>query len=343
MQNRSRLIAIGLAGLAWFAQVFSALAQAPGIPIEHQRTVTEKKMLEQAKALREAGRLVKAETITAQLQKPIPAPINLVKPRTKHLRGSEVAEHARKGYVRTGWYYLCKNCSNWHIRVAGGYAVAKNAIVTCHHCVVADNTIKEGYYIAVDPEDNVLPVTAVLAKSQTMDAAILMVEGGKFTPLPLSDKVAPGDPAYCYSDPLGVDGYFSSGIVNRFYWRPGKSGTPGTVDELKSLRVNVSTDWAPGSSGSAVLDDCGNVIGHVSTISAMSETPPRVPVVTPAPEKPKTPSTGTDEKKEPPKTVVPRDRFNGATLITLHEAVPARGVIALANTMKPASGKAAKK
>jgi hypothetical protein len=33
----------------------------------------------------------------------------------------------------------------------------------------------------------------------------------------------------------------------------------------------VSTDWAPGSSGSAVLDDCGNVIGHVSTISSVRD------------------------------------------------------------------------
>jgi hypothetical protein len=41
-------------------------------------------------------------------------------------------------------------------------------------------------------------------------------------------------------------------------------------------RLNVSTDWAPGSSGSAVLDECGNVIGHVANISTpRAETPAR--------------------------------------------------------------------
>ena len=51
------------------------------------------------------------------------------------------------------------------------------------------------------------------------------------------------------------------------------TGNAKIAEELKAssqkdhLRVNVSTDWAPGSSGSAVLDQCGNVIGHVSTIS----------------------------------------------------------------------------
>ena len=38
----------------------------------------------------------------------------------------------------------------------------------------------------------------------------------------------------------------------------------------------MSTDWAPGSSGSAVLDDCGNAIGHVVNISSTrDETAPK--------------------------------------------------------------------
>jgi hypothetical protein len=49
-------------------------------------------------------------------------------------------------------------------------------------------------------------------------------------------------------------------MVNRFFElrRRGKA-TP---------RMDVSTDWAPGSSGAAVLDQCGNAIGHVSEISS---------------------------------------------------------------------------
>jgi hypothetical protein len=35
--------------------------------------------------------------------------------------------------------------------------------------------------------------------------------------------------------------------------------------------VQVSTEWAQGSSGSAVIDLCGNVIGHVSEIQTMLE------------------------------------------------------------------------
>lgn len=37
------------------------------------------------------------------------------------------------------------------------------------------------------------------------------------------------------------------------------------------FQQNVSTEWAPGSSGAAVIDECGNAIGHVSEISAHGE------------------------------------------------------------------------
>jgi hypothetical protein len=287
----------------------------------------------------------------------------LPKVRTGSLRGREVAERARRGYVRIGWYFLCQRCDEWHLDAAGGYAIAPDAVVTCHHCVEPQASMRQAYLVAIDPEGTVLPVTGVLAKSKTMDAAILRVEGGRFTPLPLNDNVAPGDVAYCFSEPLGQSGYFSVGIVNRFYWRAGRSGAAGSVDELKSLRLNVSTDWAPGSSGAAVLDECGNVIGHVSTIAPLSESVAAASVRTPRPTPkspggtPKTPNEapkgsadkaeGRNESPTPkspePKTEAgketptppsqPRDRFGGAVLITLHEAVPARSVLGLARPL----------
>ncbi len=310
------------------------LAQAPGVPVESvQPLLQNEQLLEKAKALRETGRLLPAVKITEMLKLPQPCAIQLPVCGNKVLRGREVAEHARHGYVRVGWYFLCPKCDHWHLALSGGYAIAKNAVVTCHHCVQNNREMREGYFVAVDFKGNVLPVTAVLAKSQSMDAAILRVEGGEFTPLPLNESVAPGDPAYCLSDPLEQLGYFSTGIVNRFFWRPDRHGAPGSIEELKALRVNVSTDWAPGSSGAAVLDECGNVIGHVSAIAPMAETG-RAAALTPAEEKPKVP-----EKSEAPKPQPPRDRFGGAVLITLHEAVPARSILALVKSMveaKPA-------
>lgn len=308
-----------------FAAVRIAFAQAPGVQIESaQPLLKNEPLLEKAKALREAGRLLTTEKIASLLNSPQPCAIQISDCGTKQLKGRDVADRARRGYMRIGWYFLCPKCDHWHLALSGGYAIAKDVIVTCHHCIKNDREMREGYFIAVDSAGNVLPVTGVLAKSESMDTAILRVEGGEFTPLPLNDNVAPGDTAYCFSDPLDQLGYFSTGIVNRFFRLPGGNGAPGSMEELKSLRLNVSTDWAPGSSGAAVLDECGNVIGHVSMISPLSEGK-RPAAVTPAAEAPK------DRARQ--------DRFGGAVLITLHEAIPARSVLALAKSMaetKPA-------
>lgn len=289
----------------------TAFSQAPGVTIEKHGRAVQDAIIAKAEKLRKDGKLkLNIETVKKQLASPAPGPLVLPTPNTHPLSGREIAKRAREGYLQFGWFYLCTRCDHWHINLAGAYAIAEDAAATCHHCVESKSDMKEGYLIAVDSGGEVIPVTAILAKSSTMDAAIVRVDG-KLKPLALNDNVAPGDPAYLYSEPLGQSGYFSNGIVNRFYWK-GRAGKPGAADEWKTLRVNVSTDWAPGSSGAGVVDQCGNVIGHVSTISPLSE-------------KPK-PKSGDAAKNA--------DRFGGATLITLHEAVPARGVLSLAKELR---------
>lgn len=315
-------------------------AQAPGVPIEAPSPAgREKALIKRAAALRDTGRLLPAKAIAEQLKTPQPAPIHLVQAHAQPMRTREVAERARLGSVRVGWFYLCARCRKWHLDLSDGYAIATNAVATCHHCVEPESTMREGWFIAVDSTGTVLPVTGVLARNKTLDAALLRVSGGSLAPLPLSTDVAPGDAAYCYSDPLRQMGYLSAGIVNRFYWLRGRRGAAGSLDELKFLRLNVSTDWAPGSSGAAVLDERGNVIGHVATIAPLTETAPRAPAVTPPEE---TPVSNAEEPEEKPvetpgkprrRRQVPRDRFNGAVLITLHEAVPACGILALAGAL----------
>ena len=299
-------------------------AQAPGVPIE---TIGNRRLdggiISKAKALKDAGKLkLSLDAAKEQLKTPQPGLVNFPAPRTQAMSGREIARTAREGHLQLGWFYLCTRCDKWHVNLAGAYAVAEDAIATCHHCVEPNADMREGYLIAVDHTGEVLPVTAILAKSQTLDGAILRVSGGKLSPLPFNDNVSPGDAAYCYSAPLGQSGYFSEGIVNRFYWRgaPGKEGTEG---RWKNLRVNVSTDWAPGSSGAAVLDQAGNVIGHVSTIQPLTEGPRPAPTVEPEDGK-------KDEKKKPVKL----DRFGGATLITLHDASPARGMMEIAKPLR---------
>ena len=275
----------------------AVIAQAPGVPIEEPGEATgSKDILEKAGFLREAGKLTGSEKIVELMGKPVPEKVDLPAAKTAAMGRADICELARHSRLRVGWYYLCHKCSHWHTRLAGGYALTEDGVIaTCHHVAMPQEDVKEGYLIVVDGDGVVTPVTSVIAASAGLDVCILRTAGGKFSPLPLNDNVRPGDAAYCLSDPLGINGYFSDGMVNRFYRKPGNSGTAE-----ESLRLHVSTDWAPGSSGSPVLDHCGNVIGHVSTISSMSG--PR------------------EGKGGPPR---------GGTQIVLHEASPARGAINL--------------
>src|SRR5262249_42621841 len=132
-----------------------------------------------------------------------------------------------------------------------------------------------GCLIAADEDAKVFAVTEVLAANRYSDAALVRISGGVFKPLPLNTNVYPGDQAFCYSDPLEHRGYFSQGVINRFYLYPGRR-TVGSAPSAAyaPMRINVGTDWAPGSSVSAVVEECGNAIGPVSTIAASVEEDP---------------------------------------------------------------------
>jgi len=298
-------------------------AQADGVPIEPwQLSPMDPQWVEQAEKLRIEGKLLNDKLVSAALSQPTLDVIELLPRRTESQDPKWVAAHARKAVVRIGWYFLCPNCDKWHLNFAGGYAITSDgAVATCFHCIQPNSqTMREGYLIAIDSEQNVCPVTAVLRADKGMDAAIVRVEGLQSEPLPLNDQTSPGDPAFLLSDPLGISGYFSSGMINRFFWLPGKnSGDPQTLRGARDLRVNVSTDWAPGSSGSPVLDQFGNVIGHVAVIHSLSGNN-RGP----------NPGQSSPQEGEPPRSRNPRS--TSPTVIILHDAVPARGVKLLAES-----------
>lgn len=293
-------------------------AQAPGVPIEERTNPAgQEAILKQASRLLEDGKLVPSARLMEQMKKPIPESIILPSARSIPMERQALYEVARQSRLRVGWYYLCTSCQHWHTHFAGGYPLTEDGVIaTCEHVVHPPAKMKEGYLIVLDAEGKVFPVTSIIAANAHRDICLLRAAAGPFRALPLNDQVRPGDAAYCLSDPLGNDGYFSEGIVNRFYRKPGKKATP---DE--ALRLNVSTDWAPGSSGSPVLDQCGNVIGHVSTISAL------------------TGKRGEARPKDAQRDPQAARPAPPGTQIILHEASPSRGV----HQMVQAAAEAARK
>jgi len=290
-------------------------AQAPGVPVydEVGDGVDDPKLLAAFQVMREAGGLPSLEVLrgqmtrtTCRLELPVASKAELPK--------RELWRRARAAHLRVGWAYRCTKCDEWHLDLAGGYAVAKNVVATCGHVVQEPRNMKEGSLVAADDEGHVFAVVEVLALNRALDSALLRVGAETLTPLPLSADVVPGDAVYCFSDPMGRQGFFSEGIVNRFVRRPflrkKEAAEAVAAAGVQPVFVQVSNDWAPGSSGSALIDGFGNAIGHVSEIQSVLEDPRRR-----RPAKADAKST----RPEPSR----------GTLIIFHDAIGAANVLSL--------------
>lgn len=294
MKTAALLLSIFLSG----HQIVTA--QAPDVPVVRDGSGPSPQFMEAAKKLRDDGKLLGQDKVKEQLAR-TSCELELPAAATAGtLTGGEIWSRARKSHIRVGFLFLCNKCEKLHFNLAGGYALTADGVVaTCYH-VMQPKDIKEGHAVAALDGDVLLPVTEVLAANRETDVCIVRVQSEKpLVPLPLSTAVRPGDDAWCYSDPYGRNSYFSKGIVNRFYQQNKDSAR---------VRMNVSTDWAPGSSGSAVLDSFGNAIGHVSEISAQGS------------------RTSASKGAAPAKI--------GETYIVFHDAVRAADVLALIKPKK---------
>ncbi len=281
----------------------SSLAQTDDTPIYEQRgsaiKESQQEIIEKALVVREKVSALSKEEIDKQLIEPLPETITLPPVLSEEMSTEDIAEHARKSNLRVGYCYKCMKCDHWHINLAGGYAIAPNVIATCDHVLATKTKMSDGFLVAYDHEGNIACGVAVLARNSVMDVTIIKIAGADFTPIPLNSEVKQGSTSYCFSYPLRQEGYFSTGIINRFYWDDSYRGEDkDSIDALCHLRLNYSNDWAPGSSGSPLFDAAGNVTGHVSTISGMSS-----------------------GKNQP-------------AILVLHEGIPARCVQQLAATLQ---------
>ena len=280
--------------LANLGNVATSTAKAAA-PAEPQDPLVKK-----ALALKDEGKLMTGDKFLESLKKPTPESMVLPQASTQALRGREIAEKAAAAHVRAGWIFQCTKCSNWHANLAGGYAIAKDAIVTAHHVLAAPQNMKAGTGcpVIVRNGDECIPIRSVIADDEAADTVIVRVGADNLKPLAPSADIRAGDTVYCLSDPRGVSSYFSTGIVNRQFVREN-----GRADDPRDKRLHVSTDWAQGSSGAAVLDECGNVVGHVSRLRTLAGA------------------------KQPDSAAPP-------SVISLHEAVPASCVLQLLGIAK---------
>jgi S1-C subfamily serine protease len=241
--------------------LFAALtAIAPGSDVDHaadDRAIFQQ--LEKATAeLAESGKSPLTSTQRlAQCQRPQAAKVALRAPSQATLGGEEAYRRAAAASVLIGSAYKCAKCTRWHNTLASGVVVDTDGVVATNYHVAAGELGEAMGVLTADGKFHA--VTEVLAANKDQDVALLRVAGKGLAALPLRDDAGAGAPIYCYSHPANSFGCLSEGVIARYCRLPGERNG--------AIFMQITADYARGSSGGPILDHEGNLVGLVSSTS----------------------------------------------------------------------------
>lgn len=129
---------------------------------------------------------------------------------------------------------------------------------------VAWQNNRDSLLFAFNSDGELFSIDSILSYNQKADAVLFKINthGKKLTPMPVANKdVEVGEHVYAFTNPYGFLFYFSSGIVAR------KSAV--VADGPWGNRVEITAEFARGSSGGPILDSHGNLVAMVSATNAV--------------------------------------------------------------------------
>jgi S1-C subfamily serine protease len=190
--------------------------------------------------------------------------IALRQPANEKITWPAIAAHATAATLVIGEFSRSKKSKTLSFNfTAGAFVIEETGIcVTSHH--VAKERNSRGL-VAMTRDGQVFPVKSVLATDQVNDLIIIQLDLPPSLHLPalaLATAPAPvGSSIGVISHPNGQFYLFTSGQVARYaLWRD-----PAGDQSFMS----VTADFAKGSSGCAVLDDHGAVVGVVNNTESI--------------------------------------------------------------------------
>ncbi len=250
---------------------FALAAIIPGGDVDNaadDRAIYTKLETATARLAEESGDAVRRETRLQQCKRPHTSAVRLTAGSAvggARLDGAEIYRRGARAAVLIGTAYKCDKCTKWHNSTASGFAVSADGVIATNHHVAAGAT---GEVMGVmTAEGRFFPVLEVLAANKTHDVALLRVGATDLAFLPLRDDAPAGSPIHCYSHPARSFGCLSEGIITR-YFRMNDAEHQGAVF------MQLTADYAQGSSGGPIMDDFGNAVGLVVSTSPVYAAPP---------------------------------------------------------------------
>jgi S1-C subfamily serine protease len=189
----------------------------------------------------------------------------------------DLCERLRESTLAVGTIFKCADCGNWHFDSSAGFVIAEGGVVcTCCHVIVGEDCAsKEAYFVVADSTGKVFPVQAVLAADTESDTCLIKTDAVSLKPLPIRAHARAGERVYCLSHPGGYHFMFTEGMIARLNLRRNdvldeRGQTSGELTR-PVLFLNITAEFAPGSSGAPIVDEAGNVVGQVASIADAGE------------------------------------------------------------------------
>lgn len=201
----------------------------------------------------ESANLVNHGRVPSNLfRRPIPraCPVILTPTPTRALANDELPDAVEMGVAVVGQIARLDGRPQLIPTASGFFLTESGVLATCLHVVNHAHLI--GLTI-MTRDGRVCPVTEVLAVNTNYDLALLKVEGTGFTALPLAPKIRQGAPVWVLSHPFPWYFMLTSGIASGYYTVGNGRGEVTLLD--------ITADFANGSSGAPVFNNCGAVVG----------------------------------------------------------------------------------
>lgn len=160
------------------------------------------------------------------------------------LSSQEIAEKCSKAV----FYITCYGLNGEVKGNGSGFFISSDGLaVTNYHVALHCSTLS-----ITMPNGKVYNNVAIISADKRFDLALLKVNGTGFPYLEQGDpgELKQGQRVYAIGSPLGLDNTMSEGII---------SNTKRVIDSMEYIQISVPI--APGSSGGALLDEYGKVIG----------------------------------------------------------------------------------
>ena len=177
----------------------------------------------------------------------------LAEPNQRALSGADVYDRVADATVMFHVSYKCGKCDNWHGGVTSGFIIHPDGwIVTAAHIV---EDLEDDKACAVMLHDErAFAVTGVWKIDSDHDVAVVKIDGSDLPALPLApENPRAGETVYVMSHPQGAFYYLTRGVVSRVHGE----------DESPTRRLQITAEYATGSSGAPVVDERANLIGIV--------------------------------------------------------------------------------